>query len=50
MNVTYDVKYIGYTYHIKLNETNECPICKHSLKPTILHKELLTDNNGLSST
>ena len=46
MNVTYNTKYNSYTYHIKLDEPNECPICKHSLKPTILHIELLTDNNG----
>ena len=46
MNVTYNIKNDYYDLRIIVQEPNECPICKHSIKPTILHKELFEDDNN----
>lgn len=44
MNTNYEVGYSSYTYHIEVNEPNECPCCKYSIKPSVLHKVLFKDN------
>ncbi len=49
MNINYEVSYNGYTRHVNVDEPSECPICKHSLKPTVLHKALVPDNNSVLS-
>jgi hypothetical protein len=41
MNIEYKVPYKGGYEIIKIDEPNTCPICKHSLKPTILHREIM---------
>lgn len=47
MIVTYnDVLYCGYGSRISINEPSECPICKHSLKPSVLSKEIIKNNNS----
>ena len=38
MTVKYEVRYNGFCHYINVDEPEECPICKHSLKPTILDK------------
>lgn len=30
--------------HVTVNEPSECPICKHSLKPTVLSRQIVKDN------
>lgn len=48
MNITYDsVSYGGYSCSIAVNEPSECPMCKHSLKPSVLNKEIIKDNNSV---
>lgn len=47
MNIKYEVPYSGYTYKVHADEPNECPCCKHSLKPTVLNKELIQNNNSV---
>ena len=46
MNIKYEITYNNYTHKVNVDEPNECPRCKHSLKPTILHKQLVLDNNS----
>lgn len=43
MKVRYDPNHNGHTYHVLADEPNECPICKHSLKPTVLCKHIIFD-------
>lgn len=47
IEVEYNVPFKSHTYHVTINEPNECPCCKHSLKPTVLHKELIEDNKSV---
>lgn len=44
-DIKYNVDYDGHVRHITVQEPNECPICKHSLKPTVLYKTLMKDEN-----
>ncbi len=46
MDIKYQFRHDNHDYKVCVNEPNECPICKHSLKPTILHKEVIDNNNG----
>ena len=46
MNIKYEIAYKGFTHRVCIDEPDECPCCKHSLKPTILHKYLASDNNN----
>ncbi len=47
MKVTYyRVAYNGVERSITVDEPSECPVCKHSLKPTILSKNIIDDNSG----
>lgn len=48
MEVTYhSIPYDGYANNsITIDEPSECPICKHSLKPTVLNKEIIKNNNS----
>ena len=45
MKIKYNIALNSTTYYVSIDEPAECPICKHSLKPSILHKELIFDNN-----
>ena len=49
MTVKYEVCYNGFSHYVNVNEPNECPICKHALKPTILNKDLIDNNKGILS-
>ena len=46
MQVKYEVSYGCYGHHVNVDEPSECPLCKHSLKPTVLSKHMIDDNNG----
>lgn len=47
MFIKYDASYNGYNHHIKVDEPSECPCCKHSLKPTVLHTQLIENNENI---
>lgn len=48
MLVTYDeISYDGYNSHVTIDEPSECPMCKHSLKPTVLHSQIIKDDNSV---
>ncbi len=47
MIIEYEVPYKGNNYYVTANEPNECPCCKHSLKPTVLHKQLIENNESV---
>ncbi len=48
MNVTYgSLSYGGCSCYIDVDEPSECPLCKHSLKPSILHKEIIKNNESV---
>lgn len=47
MKVTYEsIPYDGYGSYVTIDEPSECPICKHSLKPSVLNKVIVKDNNS----
>ena len=47
MKVTYTgISYDGYSANITVDEPNECPSCKYSLKPTVLYHNVILDNNS----
>ena len=47
MKITYNgILYNGYSSHITIDEPSECPVCRHSLKPSILNTEIIKDNNS----
>lgn len=46
MNIKYEIDYDCCNYKISVNEPEKCPCCKHSLKPSVLHKELIANNNS----
>ena len=43
--IKYNVEYDNHINHVTVQEPNECPICKHSLKPSVLYKTLIKDDN-----
>ncbi len=45
MQVKYEVAYGSYGHHVNVDEPSECPLCKYSLKPTILSKQMINNNN-----
>lgn len=48
MKVTYSsISYNGYNCSFTVDEPSVCPICKHSLKPTLLYKNVIQDNNNV---
>lgn len=48
MNVTYTgIIYKGLSCNITIDEPSECPSCKYSLKPTVLHHSIIKDNNSV---
>lgn len=48
MKVIYDgISYNGYSSYIAVDEPTECPMCKHSLKPTKLHSQIIKDDNSV---
>lgn len=42
----YNISYNCHSYKISVNEPEECPCCKHSLKPSVLYKDLIANNNS----
>lgn len=46
MNAIYNVKYDYADYKLSLNEPEKCPCCKYALKPSLLHKQLIANNNS----
>lgn len=50
MKITYSgINYNGFNRQIIADEPTECPICKHSLKPTVLNKHIIDNNKGVPS-
>ena len=49
MIIKYDVSYNSYGHYVNVDEPTECPICKHSLKPTVLNKQMINNNNNIPS-
>lgn len=47
MIIKYETPYKGHTYYVTADEPDECPCCKHSLKPTVLHKQLIENNKSV---
>lgn len=47
MIIEYEVPYKGHNYYVTANEPNECPCCKHYLKPSVLHKHLIENNESI---
>lgn len=46
MNIEYNFSFNNNHYKVLVDEPTECPCCKHSLKPTTLHKEAIENNIG----
>ena len=47
MKVIYPhIYYNNYACHIEIDEPSSCPSCKCSLKPTVLHCEIVKDNDS----
>ena len=48
MKISYGpISYNGYGSYFSVDEPSICPICKHSLKPSLLHKDVIKDNRGV---
>lgn len=49
MQISYGpIAYKGYNSYFTVDEPSVCPICKHSLKPTLLYRDVIQNNNGAS--
>lgn len=48
MKTTYlNISYEGSLYPVIINETEICPLCAHSLKPTLLNSHIIKDNENI---